>query len=117
MDWTSWMKIGNLIGCHQRSDRSFFIGMYQFPLCARCTGVCVGYLAAAISFVRWSTPTMFCLACCLVMFADWYIQYLGILTSTHLRRWITGVIGGFGVLTLELKAVVFIVAGILDLLR
>ena len=39
--WLTWMKIGAKLGCHQRSDRSFFYHGYQFPICARCTGVLI----------------------------------------------------------------------------
>ena len=30
--------------CHQRPERSFFIGKYQFPFCARCSGILFGVL-------------------------------------------------------------------------
>lgn len=33
--------------CHQRPERSFFIGGSQLPVCARCTGL---YLGAALAF-------------------------------------------------------------------
>ena len=38
MEWCSkyW-------GCHQMPERSFFFKGYQFPVCARCTGMIVGY--------------------------------------------------------------------------
>jgi uncharacterized membrane protein len=34
------------------------------------------------------------------MFIDWELQYLKILESTNLRRLITGIIGGYSLLTL-----------------
>ena len=30
-------------------ERSFFFGEYQFPLCARCTGVLVGYMLGKVA--------------------------------------------------------------------
>src|SRR5436190_17610406 len=40
---------GSLI-CHQRPERSFFWGVHQFPVCARCTGI---YLSSAVGIVGW----------------------------------------------------------------
>ena len=37
--------LGHFI-CHQRPERSFFIGGQQLPVCARCTGL---YLGAALA--------------------------------------------------------------------
>lgn len=34
--------LGNNSGCHQLAERSFFYKGYQFPVCARCTGVTIG---------------------------------------------------------------------------
>ena len=41
--------VGSLI-CHQRPERSFFIGAHQLPVCARCTGI---YLSAAAGLIGW----------------------------------------------------------------
>ena len=44
--WIKLMNLGDKIGCHQISERSFFIKGYQFPVCARCTGVFFGEIIA-----------------------------------------------------------------------
>lgn len=36
--------------CHQRPERSFFLDVHQFPVCARCTGL---YLSGAVGIVGW----------------------------------------------------------------
>ena len=45
------MKI-NFISCHRKSNRSFFWKDKQFPLCARCTGIYVGYLTLPFFIFR-----------------------------------------------------------------
>lgn len=37
--------------CHQLPDRSFFWGDWQFPVCARCTGL---YLSAVVGVAAWA---------------------------------------------------------------
>jgi uncharacterized membrane protein len=44
--------------CHQLADRSFHLGAYQLPVCARCLGVYVGIACgAALAVVTASTMT------------------------------------------------------------
>lgn len=94
-------------GCHQRADRSFFYKGYQFPMCARCLGVYIGYiLAVPISCIHLFDYGT-CSILCAIMFLDWYIQYKQIRQSTNLRRLITGVLGGFGFMTLFILFIKF----------
>ena len=51
-----FMKIGHTTGCHQMPERSFFWKEYQFPICARCTGLAVGYLIGIMLFYWISIP-------------------------------------------------------------
>jgi uncharacterized membrane protein len=45
-------EVGSLI-CHQRPERSFYLGSAILPVCARCTGIYVGAaLAAAMAIAR-----------------------------------------------------------------
>lgn len=98
------MKIGNISGCHQKPERSFFIKGYQFPICARCFGLLIGYIIAVI-FVKWYRPGIFlCAAFMLIMFVDWLLQYLKIFISNNLRRLITGIICGYGLMNIIIKA-------------
>ncbi len=92
-------------GCHQRPDRSFFYKGYQFPMCARCTGVMIGYLVAIpICFIH-SFDIGVYTSLCAIMFFDWYIQYLKIRESTNIRRLITGILCGFGLMSLEIQII------------
>ncbi len=104
--WIKAMELGAASGCHQRPDRSFFIGGYQLPVCARCTGVLIGHTAALILSVCGKVPSALAsLGMLLTMGADWFIQYVGLRESVNPRRLITGILGGMGVMFLWVRAV------------
>jgi uncharacterized membrane protein len=47
----SWLGKAKWIGyalCHQMPDRSFFAHEHQYPLCARCTGMYLGFVTGTI---------------------------------------------------------------------
>lgn len=99
--WFRLMELGERAGCHQRADRSFFIGGCQFPLCARCTGVFLGQLSAVVMLIfRKALSPVLSLVLLLVMGADWFIQRIGVLESDNIRRLITGIMGGAGIIFL-----------------
>ena len=100
--WNKLMLFGNICGCHQRADRSFFYKGYQFPVCARCTGVMIGYLTAIPVYFIKSFSFWVYMVLCAIMFVDWCIQHLKIKASTNPRRLITGILGGFGLMSLEI---------------
>lgn len=107
----AWLFVSaHQAGCHQRPDRSFFYNNYQFPMCARCTGVMIGYLIAIPIYFIHTFDMGIYISLCTVMFLDWYIQYLKIKDSTNVRRLISGILGGFGLMSLELKVLEFIIA-------
>lgn len=93
--------IGDHSGCHQLPERCFVVRGYIFPLCARCTGVFAGQAAGLFFFLAGARlPAALCFALLGIMGLDWGIQYLGVKSSTNLRRFITGIIGGFGLFQL-----------------
>lgn len=94
-----WLPI--FCGCHRRPERSFFVKGYQMPVCARCEGELIGALAAliAIWFIR---PPYWVMALIMVpMAADGLVQAFTSYESTNLRRLITGILFGFGVLMIS----------------
>lgn len=105
--YKAMMSIGRSL-CHQRPDRSFFICGRQFPVCARCTGVYIGELAALLSYRFIKPPVMLCAAFCAVMLADWLIQFFKVCESTNLRRLITGLLCGYGVGNLAIRLLVIV---------
>lgn len=109
----SLFSIGHNAGCHQRSDRSFFFKGYQFPVCARCTGVLLGYCLTIPIYLLWQFYYQHCLIACLIMLLDWLLQYFKIKESTNIRRLITGVLGGFGVFGLQMLIIIDLAKAIL----
>ena len=108
--WQRAMELGAAAGCHQRADRSFFLGDYQFPVCARCTGVFLGQLTAVILLISGKRLSAKAAAGLLtVMCADWLVQKLDVLESTNIRRLITGIMGGAGITFLYFKAATYII--------
>ncbi|WP_074830370.1 DUF2085 domain-containing protein [Ruminococcus albus] len=102
--WLKTMECGARCGCHQRADRSFFLGRWQFPVCARCTGVFIGQTLALFAAKKRISPWA-ALCCCEVMLADWVLQALGLKESTNPRRLVTGIAGGFGTAVLYFSAI------------
>ena len=93
-------EIGNHSGCHQIPERSFFYNGRQFPVCARCTGVFIGQIAAIILNFITNVSAIICFFFLCIMGIDWLIQEAGIKESTNRRRFLSGVLGGFGLFNL-----------------
>ncbi|MFP3152906.1 DUF2085 domain-containing protein [Lachnospiraceae bacterium ZAX-1] len=104
------MCLGRHSGCHQMPDRCFSIKGKQFPICARCTGVLLGDIAAYAMFFMYIPPSWLCFVGCIIIFTDWLIQYLGIHMSTNIRRLITGIIGGYALSTLYCMAIKYAIS-------
>ena len=101
--WIKAMEIGSKMGCHQRADRSFSIKGYQFPVCARCSGILISSLAGYIVYVRKRIKLKTGILLCVPMIIDGSIQYFGIRESTNVRRFLTGLAGGIGLVTVRLN--------------
>lgn len=115
--WIRIMEMGAKLGCHQMPERSFFVKGYQFPVCARCTGVIISAVIALIVFFKKKIQLRICFALSCVMLCDWGMQYLKIRESTNTRRFVTGLIGGFGYSTLHMHFYYFIYKKIKKLFR
>lgn len=93
--WIRSMELcSKYCSCHQKPERSFFIHGYQFPLCARCTGIALGHTIALFiapfhSFGYHLTVLLFPLA------VDGTLQHLTDYESTNRKRVITGFLYGF----------------------
>ena len=107
--WIRLMELGARTGCHQMPERSFFVKGYQFPVCARCCGVFLGYLIAPIVYVKmgFNKIKYYAFAGLLSMFMDWLLQAIHIKESTNIRRLFTGIAGGFGSMVVFIKLITF----------
>ncbi len=89
--------------CHRIPERSFFIKDHQFPVCARCTGFYTGLIVFLIWnwFFRLNSDIITLLISMILMIPvaiDGFTQYFGPRESTNTLRFITGFIGGIGLI-------------------
>lgn len=100
--------IGDNSGCHQIPERCFCIKGYIFPICARCTGVLIGQIISVVLiFFKITVSPVYAVTLLGIMGADWFIQKIGIIMSTNKRRFITGILGGFGLFEIYKNIVVY----------
>lgn len=89
--------------CHRIPERSFFIKGHQFPVCARCTGFYTG-LAVFLVWnyfynLNYDINTLILSMILMIPVAiDGFTQYFGPRESTNTLRFITGFIGGIGLI-------------------
>ena len=95
--------MGKISGCHQLPERSFFWHNKQFALCARCTGCFLGYFIAGFIDPFFRVPIWIAVVLCLPLLIDWGIQYLKIKSSNNIRRFLTCIMCGFGVMCLYIE--------------
>ncbi|MBQ3346668.1 MAG: DUF2085 domain-containing protein [Synergistaceae bacterium] len=81
--------------CHQIQQRSFFVRGRQFHICARCTGIFIGYIFSPLLFFLSSGVIVksFVISA-LIMAIDEFTQLWGWRESVNALRFITGL--GFG---------------------
>ena len=87
--------------CHQKPERSFHFKGKQFPLCARCTGILIGYfLGIIMACITQCDNYLWLLICMVPMIVDGGIQLNFKKESNNFRRLITGILGGVGIVYL-----------------
>lgn len=103
--WMKSMELGARFGCHQRADRSFIIGHYQFPVCARCTGILISTIFTYIFYFKKRVKIEKCIWMMIPLVVDGSLQYLEICESNNRRRLVTGLFWGFGSTCIRLNFV------------
>ena len=101
------MKIfRKIFHCHQLAERSFSWKGIQFPLCARCTGILLGFVLLGPVVSIFTLGNMFLsLILILIMCADGLLQLKGFWKSTNPRRLITGLSFGYGCFSIILHII------------
>lgn len=89
------------VGCHRKPERSFFWKGKQLPLCARCTGIHLGYVTLPffllnLLYINW----LWTIILVLPTVIDGLIQARYDIESTNMRRFITGIMNGVGTISL-----------------
>lgn len=87
--------------CHRKPERSFFWKGKQFPLCARCTGINLGYVVLPLFiFGVIKIPLLWTILLIVPTYIDGAVQAYFNIESTNSRRFITGLMSGIGTMSL-----------------
>ncbi|MCO6487997.1 MAG: DUF2085 domain-containing protein [Phaeodactylibacter sp.] len=86
--------------CHRKPERSFFWKGRQFPVCARCTGIHIGYLSMPLFLFGWVQLGLWLsVALMLPTYIDGALQALSGRESNNRRRLATGILAGTGAMS------------------
>jgi len=101
--------------CHQLPERSFFIAGHQLAVCARCTGLYVGFVLVLMLYplvrslrVTTTPDRKFLFWAAVPLVVDFSLTFFGIWENTHTSRFLTGLLLG-GV------TVLYVVPGMVEL--
>lgn len=104
--------------CHQKPERSFHFRGRQFPLCARCTGILIGYFVGiAVAYITRKSNCLWLSLCVVPMIIDGGIQLICKAESNNFRRLITGILGRVGIIYLFVSLHTFTVWWVRKVLR
>ena len=99
-------KIGKVPLCNECAERAPHIKGFCFPLCWRCTSLCIGVITGTIVFDAlmleghfWLFRLLLCIPCIL----DGTLQEMTSYRSTNRRRIWTGLLAGVGLSALVEK--------------
>lgn len=116
--WLKMMNFGHRLGCHQMPERSFFYKDYQFPVCARCTGVIIGeIIALIIIIIGVRIRIISALAILMIMGFDWGFQFFKIKESNNIRRILSGICGGVGLSFIYYYIIYYSIMEVISLIK
>jgi uncharacterized membrane protein len=83
--------------CHRKPERSFFWKGKQFPVCARCTGIHIGYITFPLfMFNVFTLNIWWSIALMLPTYIDGLTQAFFKRESNNILRVTTGIMAGIG---------------------
>ena len=83
--------------CHRKPERSFFWKGRQFPVCARCTGIHIGYIFFPLfMFNVFTLNIWWTVALTVPTFVDGITQAFFNRESNNFLRLTTGIMAGIG---------------------
>lgn len=87
--------------CHRKPERSFFWKGKQFPVCARCTGIHIGYITFPLfMFNVFTLNVWWTIALILPTYIDGLTQAFFKRESNNILRVTTGLMAGIGGMSL-----------------
>ena len=89
-------------------SRSFHYKGVKFPVCARCTGNIVGYILAFLGFAFVQPPIRYCIFFTLPLIIDGFVQRFTPYESNNTRRFISGVLFGYGIISIFMHFYLFV---------
>ena len=94
--------------CHQKPERSFFWKGKQFPVCARCTGIYLGYLSFPVFnfdfyYLSWTVALLLTLP----TVVDGLTQAFLRRESNNFLRVTTGILAGVGLMAMVVNTGTF----------
>lgn len=94
-----YMEKLNFVACHRDPERSFFYKGKQFPMCARCTGIYLGFLIMPFTLFNLIQLGLV-LSSLLILptILDGFIQSQTPYRSNNILRLFTGTLGGVGLI-------------------
>ncbi len=109
-----WLKSMDMfqMSCHQKPERSFYYKSYQYPVCARCTGLYLGYLIGLIIGLLFNPSIIVAIIMIIPCGLDGFIQLKTNYESTNIRRFILGIIAGIGYLIIIVEIIQLIITKI-----
>ncbi|SEK20702.1 Uncharacterized membrane protein [Methanobrevibacter gottschalkii] len=89
--------------CHRKPERSFHIKNHQFPICARCCGFYTGLIVYLICYQFYNhnydlNMLLISMILMIPVAIDGFTQYFSLRESKNNLRFITGLIGGIGLI-------------------
>ena len=89
------------------SDRSFHYHGMQFPVCARCTGILIGFFIIGPIITIFHRGNMYLSMGLIVLMAiDGGLQFFNIMKSNNFRRLITGLGYGYAVFSIIVHIII-----------